>query len=127
MESASVRLVDFSTRLFGDPEIMDIRNMSPLIPYSLFQTALIQYRCWKRNNEVFGKERLDSLMRILGYFSKRWLSAGKWAMPCPASSENYVSVNLASEKYLVALENLLGRKATLAPRGFCINTTSFTA
>jgi hypothetical protein len=77
LESASMRLIDFSSRLFADLNVMDIRHMSPLIPHSLYQAAVIQHRTWKRTNEIFCKERLDSLMRILRHFSKRWLVAGK--------------------------------------------------
>ncbi len=77
MESASVRLVDFGVHLFLNPENKDIRDMSPLIPYSLYQAAIIQYHSWKRNRVIFCKQRLDSLVTILGYFKKRWLVAGE--------------------------------------------------
>ena len=91
MESASVRLTDFSILLFADPETKDIRHMSPLIPYSLYQAAIIQYRSWVRNHEIFCKQRLDSLVKILGYFKKRWLVAGK---PPPNIASAHASLRL---------------------------------
>ncbi|KIW35706.1 uncharacterized protein PV07_02390 [Cladophialophora immunda] len=78
IESAAIRLVDFSRHLFADPESIDIRNMSPLIPLSLYQAAMIQYRAWKRTNEIFCKERVTSLFKILANFSKRWFAAAKY-------------------------------------------------
>jgi hypothetical protein len=71
-----MRIADFSRLLFSDLEAVDVRTMSPLVPHSLYQAALVQFQSWKQNNEVFCKQRLDSLKRILGHFKRRWLIAG---------------------------------------------------
>jgi hypothetical protein len=77
IESAAIRLVEFSKHLFADPESMDIRYMSPFIPVALYQAAMIQYRTWQRTKEIFCRERVNVLLKILGHFGKRWFVAGE--------------------------------------------------
>jgi hypothetical protein len=76
LESTSTRITQFSRYLFGDAENVDYEVMSPFVPYSLYQAAIVQFRLYKKSNRADFKEATDSLKEILGYFSKRWLIAG---------------------------------------------------
>lgn len=76
MESAAIQLTDFSVHLFADLEVMDIRQMSALIPHSLYSATLVHLRIWRQTKSMFCKVRVDALKRILGHFRKRWLVAG---------------------------------------------------
>jgi hypothetical protein len=77
LESAAVSLVDFSKHVFADPSRKDASFMSPFIPLSLYQAAVIQHRAWRRTKVPFCKERVSHLMKTLQIFSKRWLNAGE--------------------------------------------------
>jgi hypothetical protein len=72
------RLVDFSVRLFGNVDEYNFDQMTPLVPYPLYQSAIIQYRLLKQTSEPKYRENLESLKRILGYFSRRWIIAEKY-------------------------------------------------
>lgn len=98
METASIRLTDFSIHLFANLDAIDIRGMSPLIPHSLFSAAVVQFKLWRRTNEMFSKARVDSLKRILSHFNKRWLVAGKLYLFGSWSEEKqYVLTKLCSQ------------------------------
>jgi hypothetical protein len=79
MKSASVRLAEFSRLLFADLDTINITVMSPLIPYSLYEAAIVEFRSWKENKESFCKQRFDVLRTVLGHFRRRWLVAGTFA------------------------------------------------
>jgi hypothetical protein len=81
MEETSTRITAFSVHLFADPEKIAIETQSPLVPYSQFQAAVVQYRLWKGNGQAGYKDNLDALKRILVYMSKRWRVAGIIILP----------------------------------------------
>ena len=76
-EEWSMRIAQYSRHLFGDADNINYELLSPFIPYSLYQAAVVQYRMWKQTAERLHNEALDSLKTVLGYFNKRWLVAGK--------------------------------------------------
>lgn len=76
MKAASVRLAEFSRLLFADVDAINITAVSPLIPRSLYEAAIVEFRSWKENKEMFCKQRFDVLRTVLGHFSRRWLIAG---------------------------------------------------
>ncbi|ORY11886.1 hypothetical protein BCR34DRAFT_601007 [Clohesyomyces aquaticus] len=79
MEDTSLRAILFAEASYGDreenypPEIH-----SPYLPYSLFQSAIVQYRLWKQSNDPVCKQRLDLLRSILSEFTKRWIGAWRY-------------------------------------------------
>jgi hypothetical protein len=77
LESTAVSLVDFSKHVFADPTRKDASFMSPFIPLSLYQSAVIQHRAWRRTKVPFCKERVATLVNTLQLFSKRWFAAGE--------------------------------------------------
>jgi hypothetical protein len=76
LQSSSMQIAQFSRQLFGDIENMDYSTFSPLVPYSLYQAAVVQYRWWKQTDEEIHKMALESLKEVLGSFNRRWLIAG---------------------------------------------------
>lgn len=78
LESTSTRIALFSKHLFGDPAKRNIGVMSPFVPYSLYQAAVVQQRLAKRTGEADYQRNLNSLEQILGTFKQRWLIAGKY-------------------------------------------------
>jgi hypothetical protein len=76
MEPVSTQIAEFSAFLFGDVEKIEYPTLSPLVPYSLYQAAVVQFRLWKRHNKDQHRNNLNSLKRILSYFNQRWLVAG---------------------------------------------------
>jgi len=80
MEPLSRKVAEFSRRLFGDGEDIDYGTLSPYVPYSLYQSAVVQHQAWKQTGHADHKAALDSLKEILGHFQKRWLIAGKYIL-----------------------------------------------
>lgn len=77
LETTSTRIAIFSNHLFADLSKVDINKMSPLVPYSLYQAAILQHRLLTRTGEATYQVNLASLKMILGNFRKRWLVAGE--------------------------------------------------
>jgi hypothetical protein len=76
LEYISTQIFEFSEYLFRDLGKVKYNMMSPFVPQSLYQAAIVQFRLWKQTNETRYKTALDSLKQILGHFNKRWLVAG---------------------------------------------------
>jgi hypothetical protein len=76
VEYISTQIVQFSEYLFRDLDKIRYNMMSPFVPQSLYQAAIVQFRLWKQTNETRYKNALDSLKQILGHFNQRWLVAG---------------------------------------------------
>jgi hypothetical protein len=57
-------------------EHVEFETLSPFVPYSLYQAAVVQLSLWKRTEMDSHKNAFDSLKIILGHFKKRWLVAG---------------------------------------------------
>lgn len=77
MEPLSKRIAEFSRKLFANGDEVDYVTLSPFVPISLYQSAVVQWRLWKQSRKAEHKVALESLKVILGYFSKRWGIAGK--------------------------------------------------
>jgi hypothetical protein len=82
MEPLSKQIAEFSKRLFGDGNSIDYGTLSPYVPYSLYQSAVVQHRLWNQTGHEDHKTALASLKEILGHFRKRWLIAGNDKCSC---------------------------------------------
>lgn len=77
MQSTSDRIDAFSSSLFSDMSLVNIDNLSPFIPYSLYQAAIIQHRLFRQTGKQSHQQAIISLKSILDTFKQRWLIAGK--------------------------------------------------
>lgn len=77
IEECALCISQFSQHLFSDMEAVPLDTMSPFIPYSLYQAAIIQFRLWKQTQDHKYKELFNSLQGILDFFSRRWENAGQ--------------------------------------------------
>ena len=76
MEETSIRATAFAEASYRDrDENYPFDTLSPYLPYSLCQAAIIQYRLWIQNSSPIHKRNLDSLKSILREFTKRWMVA----------------------------------------------------
>jgi hypothetical protein len=78
LESTSSRIAVFSAHLFADISLVDIDKMSPFVPYSLYQSAVVQYRLFQQTAQMEYQRNFESLKSILGSFKRRWLVAGQY-------------------------------------------------
>jgi hypothetical protein len=77
MEPLSTQIAEFSHRLFGESgEDRDYSTLSPYVPLSLYQSAVVQLRLWKQTGDPTYHQRLSSLKAILGHFDRRWAVSG---------------------------------------------------
>ena len=81
MEPLSAQIADFSSQLFGAGTQTNYDVMSPYIPLSIYQSAVVQLRLLQRGYKTVNADALNSLRQILGHFSKRWGNAGEFD-PC---------------------------------------------
>jgi hypothetical protein len=78
MEETSFGALTFSEASYIDRhENYPPATLSPYLPYSLCQAAVIQYRLWKHTNDPSYKRHIDTLKDIMGEFTKRWVVAGE--------------------------------------------------
>jgi hypothetical protein len=77
IESCALYISQFSQHLFSDMEAVPLDTMSPFIPYSIYQAAIVQFRLWKQTQDSKYKEMFDSLQGILDFFGRRWENAGQ--------------------------------------------------
>jgi hypothetical protein len=82
MEEVSLYTVRFAEASFGDCDSTLYEALSPSLPYSLYQAALIQYHFWRQKGDFSSKARFDSIVSILGVFRKRWMIAGVFCAWC---------------------------------------------
>ena len=72
IDEMSLRATTFAAASYSDRmENYPHETLSPYLPYSLYQAAIVQYRLWKQNGDPMCKRRLDLLKAILGEFTKR--------------------------------------------------------
>jgi hypothetical protein len=76
LEPISTRISEFSNLLFIQVEHVDLQTLSPFVPYSLYQAAVVQLNLWKRTDIDSYRNAFESLKTVLGHFKKRWLVAG---------------------------------------------------
>ncbi|KAK3117102.1 hypothetical protein LTR53_001831 [Teratosphaeriaceae sp. CCFEE 6253] len=81
MQPLSTQIKVFSNQLFGNGEAICYGTLSPYIPLSLYQAAVVQSRLYRRSGEQCYGEALLSLKKLLGYFNRRWLVAGMSCRP----------------------------------------------
>lgn len=82
MEEVSLYTVRFAEASFGDSESILYETLSPRLPYSLYQAAIIQHHFWRQKGDLPSKARFDSIVSILGVFRKRWMIAGAFCAWC---------------------------------------------
>ena len=58
---------------------VDFDAISPFPPRSLYKGSLIEYRLWKQTGDRKWFEASEEMKLMLTHFSKRWMSAGKFA------------------------------------------------
>jgi hypothetical protein len=88
MKPAALSIADFSRRLFAgalNDEDADISTLSPYVPYSLYQAAVIHHRLWNWSADDTHAQALDALKDILRLFKKRWAVAGNKKTPRAAA------------------------------------------
>lgn len=56
---------------------VNFESMSPFPPYGLAKACMVQYRFWKETGSLACLTASDSLMTMIGHFSKRWMKAAK--------------------------------------------------
>ncbi len=76
VESASTQIAQFSHDLFGNVDDIDYQLMSPFIPHSLYQAAIVQFQSWKTKRGESYQDSFNSLKAILTHFNQRWCIAG---------------------------------------------------
>ncbi|KAI5456868.1 hypothetical protein BGZ63DRAFT_80730 [Mariannaea sp. PMI_226] len=79
-EETSLGITRYCRRLFGNEEEIDYGILSPVVPYTLYQAAVIQIQLHKRNPQVRYEENINFLKRVLMNFNRRWLVAGKYLL-----------------------------------------------
>lgn len=80
LKSALDRINKVSTKFNLKIQQVNSEALSPFPPYGLSKAAATQYRLWSETSDVKHLEAADSLLLMIRYFSKRWLSAGKNAI-----------------------------------------------
>lgn len=78
MEPLSTQITDFSRQLFGPEKPVNYDLMSPYIPLSIYQSAVVQLRLLRKTGVAWHERAVTSLRDILMQFNKRWANAGKF-------------------------------------------------
>jgi transcription factor-like protein len=76
IEETSIRVLTFAEASYCErEENYPSEILSPYLPYSLCQAAIVQHRLWKQTGFPICKQRLDILKNILKEFTHRWMVA----------------------------------------------------
>lgn len=94
LHASSTQITEFSRHLFGDINAVDLETVSPLIPHSLYQAAVVQYRLEKQSGEIRYRNGLESLKEILGHFGRRWCVGGRYLEALRGLTEEYPTITL---------------------------------
>lgn len=94
LDDISTQIAGFTKRLFGDVSTIDFSQISPYIPYCVYQSAVVQGGLWREGRGDVYKEREAWLKVVLGYFGRRW-----------KSTERYLTALEGEEPELVFLQN----------------------
>lgn len=85
IDALSTRVAELSVHLLAvAQDDTNKMTLSPYLPYVLYQTAVAQDRLWKQKKDITYKQRAETMVTILKYFSKRWHVAGQ-CDPCRRS------------------------------------------
>jgi hypothetical protein len=76
LEELSTQIAGFTLRLFGDIEQINYSQLSPYVPYCVYQSAVIQEKLWRDRNEDICMERATWLKKFLELLNRRWRAAG---------------------------------------------------
>ena len=76
MEPLSTQITEFSRQLFGPEKPVNYDLMSPYIPLSIYQSAVVQLRLLRKSGVAWHERAVSSLRDILMQFNKRWANAG---------------------------------------------------
>lgn len=77
MEPISLQVEYYSKQCYGSEDQLDYETLSPFTPLSLYQSAVVQIRLCRHNNDPRHEDALLSLRKVLSHFAKRWAIAGK--------------------------------------------------
>jgi hypothetical protein len=73
IEETSIRALTFIEALYSDrEENYPLEILSPYLPYSLCQAAIVQHRIWKQTGSPICNQRVEMFKNILGELTKRW-------------------------------------------------------
>jgi len=90
IEETSLGAIAFAEASYSDQEgNYPIEIFSPYLPYSLCQSAIVQYRLLKQSEDQIHQQHIDSIKNILHNISKRWKVAGQ----CVYIGQKYTDVN----------------------------------
>lgn len=76
LEDLSTQIAGFTLRLFGDVEQINYSQLSPYVPYCVYQSAVIQTKLWRDCRDDLYMERATWLKTFLGLLDRRWRAAG---------------------------------------------------
>ena len=77
MEAVADRVVRYAERCYSPEVDPDCKTMSPYIPLSLYQAAVVRDRQYRISRRASTAAYVETLKRILTLFAKRWSNAGK--------------------------------------------------
>jgi hypothetical protein len=76
MEPVADEVVHYARRCYPFDVEPDYGTMSPYIPLSLYQAAVVRDRQYRMSRHAGAATDIDALKHILGLFAKRWANAG---------------------------------------------------
>ncbi|KAF2727129.1 hypothetical protein EJ04DRAFT_506226 [Polyplosphaeria fusca] len=74
----SAQYTEFLHRLLPETNSIGALQMSPYMPYCLYQCAVAQRRLADAGEGEYAKERYEWLVEVLGIFGKRWMVARRY-------------------------------------------------
>ena len=63
MEPLSKQTVELTLKLYHSAEVIDYDTLSPLAAYCMYQSAVVQYKLWKKTGREEYQENLAGLKR----------------------------------------------------------------
>ena len=114
MEEISLRTITFVEALYYDRGDCLAKVHSSYLPYLICQTAILQYRLWKKRNDLAGKQYIDSILAILTKFTKRWEATSELMRAIQDRYLTFDPVSFVPGQYLDIIVNLSGDWPPLA-------------
>ncbi|RDW59049.1 hypothetical protein BP5796_11973 [Coleophoma crateriformis] len=104
-EKTSLRAITFAEAAYQDQEgNYSPDTYSPYLPYSLCQSAIVQYRLWKQNGDLSHKRHLDSLRSILLEITKRWKVAWQYLEIIDNLQGSWPPIMIPFQGYFIGIE-----------------------
>ncbi|KAE9377603.1 hypothetical protein N431DRAFT_478809 [Stipitochalara longipes BDJ] len=102
IEDTSIRALTFAEASYCErEENYPSEILSPYLPYSLCQAAIVQHRLWKQSNSPACKRRLDTLKAILGEFTNRWMVAWQYLDIIENLDESWPSIMVPAQGHFI--------------------------